>query len=1057
MASKDFSQNRHKLRKTNIQASTDDDTPMQNDDLLKVSPPAPAGTRFPSGSAMRLVMQAGQLLRALVDIPFRFIFGRDVFISYSRRDARKYVPNLVRALQERMPKLSIYLDRWIAPPAGKLPVSLRLQLRWSSILVLVCTKNAMGSEFVKDEVTTFARLGRKIVLVDVDGAYSAVRGEMPWVEISGADPEAETRSIFETSRPSDEVIDRIIKSIQFTIQDRRLRRATVGTLAFVVLSVGGTALYSRYTIKAANETAARAESRATVATQKADDADARAVKAEERVTDANRRVEEAGQREVVANQKREIAEGREREASHKAATAEGLRVVAENRASEARVEAQKQENIAVARRLAAESNLAEDPHLEQIEKKVLFNVESMRRSPSAVAYRNLIEGIKMMPQPQQTVSHDGKVNLLTFSPRGSLMATAVDNVLWLRNVTNLPLRKSIDGPVKIQHAGTVSRIEFSPDGKYLATVVRNEGVRIWQVEGMRELPPIPQKNTVAIAFSHDGKRIVIGGRGANLDASDFQKTASVWELDGNVREVATVETKSPVIDVSFDSNGKLFTTLNQSDESEPFLNFWNAAGGLQRKPANAPVKASGDALRGGFSPSGKHVAVVSQVDRKGAQVWNTDNGKVVLTNRQLEFIQFSPDGRFLVTSSADDESDNRRTYIWDVTGDSLREVRHINYRSIIREGAFSPDGKYLALVSLEQESVQVWDPVVGRVVAYMKIKERNPQIAFNEDGSFLAISAGNDVTLWPITDDWQNSFVKHTGKASAISADGKLMAVTNGSVVQLLNTRDQAMFSSIETPCRVEAVVFDWQSERVATAGGSCGVWVWQIAGSKTGTPVRRNGETRWIGVDGLAFSKDGRFLAVAAGRGHVIEIANPSNYTRFPAEGSDDDQQIESVAFSADGERLVTASRNGLDIWERNAPKQKPKHLAYHLLNQDSNEPVVSFGEDGYLVVGEDYEAHIWDVGGEPVEIGTIELQDVSTTNVYSSLVSPGAAFIATTRHERSAAGGETSVWQIQPAAVMANACARLNRPLSFSEWEKAFGKEPYRQTCDALPKNRN
>ena len=138
---------------------------------------------------MRLVTQTVQMLRAIIDVPFRFIFGRDVFISYSRRDARKYVPNLVRALQERMPKLSIYLDRWIAPPAGKLPVSLRLQLRWSSILVVVCTKNAMGSEFVKDEVVTFARLGRKVVLVDVDGAYSAVRGEMPWIEVSGADPE----------------------------------------------------------------------------------------------------------------------------------------------------------------------------------------------------------------------------------------------------------------------------------------------------------------------------------------------------------------------------------------------------------------------------------------------------------------------------------------------------------------------------------------------------------------------------------------------------------------------------------------------------------------------------------------------------------------------------------------------------------------------------------------------------------------------------------------------------------------------------------------------------
>ena len=1022
---------------------------MQNNDLAKVSQP---GTRFP---AMLLVMQAGQILRAVIDIPFRFIFGRDVFISYSRRDARKYVPNLVRALQERMPKLSVYLDRWIAPPAGKLPVSLRLQLRWSSILVVVCTKNAIGSEFVKDEVATFARLRRKVVLVDVEGAYSAVRGEMPWSEVSGADPETESHTIFETDHPSEEVIDRIIKSVQFTTQDRRLRRATLGTLSFVVLSVGGTALYNYLTVKAANKAATQAEARATDATKKADEADARAASAEQRVTDANQREKEARQREAVAIQKQEVAEGREREASRKAATAEGLRVIAETRASEARAEAQKQENIALARRLAAESNLAEDPHLEQVEKKVLLNVESMRRSPSAVAYRNLIDGIKMMPQPEKTVSHDGKVNLLTFSPHGSLMATAVGNVLWLRNVTNLPVRRSIDEPVKIQHAGTINRIQFSPDGKYLATVVQNEGVRIWQVDGMQELPPIPVKNTVAIAFSRDGKRLAIGGRGANPGADQFQKTASVWELDGNVREVSTVETKSPVIDVSFDSNGKLFTTLNQSDESQPFLNFWNAAGGLQREPATAPVKASGDALRGGFIPSGKYVAVVSQDERKGAQMWNAGSGKVVLTNRQLEFIQFSPDGRFLVTSTADDETDNRRTHIWDVSGDVLREVRHINYRSIIREGAFSPDGKYLALVSLEQESVQVWDPVVGRVVVYMKIKERSPQLAFNEDGSVLAISAGNDVTLWPITDDWNDSFIKHAGKASAISADGKLMAVTNGSTVQLLNTKDRAMLSSIETPCSVKAVVFDWQGERIATAGGSCGIWVWQINGSRAGTLVRPNSETRWIGVEGLAFSKDGRFLAVAAsGGGHVIEIANPSNYTRFAADETD---EVESVAFSADGERLVIASRDGLDIWERSAPNQKPKHLAYHLLNQDSNQPVVSFSDDGYLVVGEDYEAHIWDVSGEPEEIGTVELQDVSTTDVYSTMVSPGAAFIATTRKDRTSVGGETSVWQIQPSAVIANACARLNRPLSPLEWEKAFGKERYRQTCDVAQRNRN
>lgn len=170
---------------------------MQNDDFPEIKQPAPA-KRFLAGVPVpRLLTQTGGLFRALIDLPFRFIFGRDVFISYSRRDARRYAPNLTLALQKRMPKLSVYLDRWIAPPSGKLPLSLRLQLRWSSILVVVCTEKAVGSDFVKDEVANFARLRRKVVTVDVDGAYSAVRGQMPWLEVSGADPEEESRDAVE--------------------------------------------------------------------------------------------------------------------------------------------------------------------------------------------------------------------------------------------------------------------------------------------------------------------------------------------------------------------------------------------------------------------------------------------------------------------------------------------------------------------------------------------------------------------------------------------------------------------------------------------------------------------------------------------------------------------------------------------------------------------------------------------------------------------------------------------------------------------------------------------
>jgi TIR domain len=191
---------------------------------------------------LQLLRKAGPLLFAVVEIPFRYLFGRDLFITYSRRDSRKYAPNLALALQKRMPKLSVYLDRWIAPPLGTLPLSLRLQLRWSSMLVVVCTENAVNSPFVQAEVARFARLRRKVVTIDVDGAYGTVRGQQPWVEVSGADPEEESGAAVQRGEPSENVIGRILKSVEFTMQDRRLRRAVWGTLAFVALSVGGTSL-----------------------------------------------------------------------------------------------------------------------------------------------------------------------------------------------------------------------------------------------------------------------------------------------------------------------------------------------------------------------------------------------------------------------------------------------------------------------------------------------------------------------------------------------------------------------------------------------------------------------------------------------------------------------------------------------------------------------------------------------------------------------------------------------------------------------------------------------
>jgi len=42
----------------------------------------------------------------VLEMPIRYIFGRDIFISYSRADSGKYAPNLALALQANSPSIS---------------------------------------------------------------------------------------------------------------------------------------------------------------------------------------------------------------------------------------------------------------------------------------------------------------------------------------------------------------------------------------------------------------------------------------------------------------------------------------------------------------------------------------------------------------------------------------------------------------------------------------------------------------------------------------------------------------------------------------------------------------------------------------------------------------------------------------------------------------------------------------------------------------------------------------------------------------------------------------
>ncbi len=217
-------------------------------------------TATPSASrGVWIVHWFGPLLRWLLGISdacLRIVFGRDLFISYSRKDAGRYAPALVKAIRaKREPKkLSFYLDRYISPSSSSLPRSLERHLRRSSLMVVVCTPCAVESPFVKKEVLIFGNLGRKVIPINVDGYFTCWRrchwpfwdtaaaftesGSL-WKVVGGEAPEPESRIAIDLGEPSDAVIDRILNAIDFTVQEDRLHRIVWGTIIAAGLAVGG--------------------------------------------------------------------------------------------------------------------------------------------------------------------------------------------------------------------------------------------------------------------------------------------------------------------------------------------------------------------------------------------------------------------------------------------------------------------------------------------------------------------------------------------------------------------------------------------------------------------------------------------------------------------------------------------------------------------------------------------------------------------------------------------------------------------------------------------------
>jgi WD40 repeat protein/tRNA A-37 threonylcarbamoyl transferase component Bud32 len=529
-------------------------------------------------------------------------------------------------------------------------------------------------------------------------------------------------------------------------------------------------------------------------------------------------------------------------------------------------------------------------------------------------------------------------------------------------------------------------IIFSPDSKWLAFATVFGGVRIWNVSARTEVTNLPSINALPVplglAFSPDS---------CTLAYNENESGAILfWDIASRSVTGRLAGHRSFVMALAFSPDGRTLASASQDrttklrnlGEQQEGFEFTNHSGGF------SALAFSPDSRTLAMSGAGGTGRIIRLVDVE------TGTQKAELRGhlKDVSSLAFTPDRQTLLSAS-----DDGTLRVWDPVPRAKKKFVHtFSWDSMITEWrtygpafCLSPDGCHLLTVHTNQ-TFSLWDTL--RLVEGERhpLPFSNTLFATVAPGGRLAAfgSRGGEVMLWDVKTRQARVFAQPvTNKIHRLvfSPDGRYLAVAE-------DTKTLSQMALDKDPMRTVHVwdVGAWRERRVLSTDGEFVVSLKFSADASTLMaglypnsiklwPLDGPGETITLtrpslGVRGLTLLPEGPTLVSAGadlrfwdiqsrnenapklsprtGEYHCLALSPDGR--RFAAGGSDGritiwdvashqevttleghKQDVLHMAFTPDGDHLVSVSKDQLRVW-RAAPPCEPDAAAEELRRDD-------------------------------------------------------------------------------------------------------------------------